>query len=67
METPLSDDDFILAHDPLDVVEHVLQAENLQFDRTEEGDLAFTLSGDWKDFELWFAWRPEADRPGGSG
>ena len=35
MDTPLSDEDVLLAHDPLDVVEHVLQAENLQFDRTE--------------------------------
>ena len=61
MDTPQSDEDMILAHDPLDVVEHVLQAENLQFDRTDDGDLAFTLAGDWKDFELWFAWRPEAD------
>jgi hypothetical protein len=56
-----SDEDVLLAQDPLDVVEHVLQAENLQFDRTEDGDLAFTLAGDWKDYELWFAWRPEAD------
>ena len=58
---PQADEDALLAHDPLDVVEHVLQAENLQFDRTEDGDLAFALSGDWKDYELWFAWRPEAD------
>ena len=36
-------------------------AENLTFDRTEDGDLAFALAGDWKDYELWFAWRPEAD------
>ncbi len=49
------------AIDPLDVVEHVLAAENLAFDRTEDGDLAFALAGDWKDYELWFAWRPEAD------
>jgi len=48
-------------HDPLDVVEHVLVAENLPFDRTDEGDLAFSLAGDWKDYELWFAWRPEGD------
>ena len=61
MDTPQSDEDVFLANDPLDVVEHVLQAENLQFDRTEDGDLAFSLSGDWKDYELWFAWRPEAD------
>ena len=48
-------------YDPLDVVEHVLVAENLPFDRTDEGDLAFALAGDWKDYELWFAWRPEGD------
>jgi hypothetical protein len=54
-------EDAELAFDPLDVVEHVLQAENLDFDRTEDGDLAFALAGDWKDYELWFAWRPEAD------
>ena len=33
--------------DPLDVVEHVLNAENLPFDRTDDGDLAFALAGDW--------------------
>ena len=27
--------------DPLEVVEHVLTAENLPFDRTDDGDLAF--------------------------
>lgn len=61
MDTPLPDEDVLVALDPLDVVEHVLTAENLQFDRTEDGDLAFALTGDWKDYELWFAWRPEAD------
>ena len=55
------EDDVLITLDPLDVVERVLMAENLSFDRTEDGDLAFTLAGDWKDYELWFAWRPEAD------
>ncbi len=54
-------EDVDLGIDPLDVVEHVLTAENLEFDRTDDGDLAFALTGDWKDYELWFAWRPEAD------
>ena len=61
MDTPQSDEDVDIGLDPLDVVEHVLAAENLAFDRTDEGDLAFSLAGDWKDYELWFAWRPEAD------
>ena len=62
MDTPHpEEDDVMIALDPLDVVERVLTAENLTFDRTEDGDLAFTLAGDWKDYELWFAWRPEGD------
>src|SRR6202008_963299 len=61
MDTQPEEDDVLLAMDPLEVVEHVLTAENLTFDRTEDGDLAFALTGDWKDYELWFAWRPEAD------
>ena len=62
MDTPFAEEDeTLVALDPLDVVEHVLAAENLAFDRTDDGDLAFTLAGDWKDHELWFAWRPEAD------
>jgi hypothetical protein len=60
VDTPQTED-VDLALDPLDVVEHVLSAENLDFDRTDDGDLAFALAGDWKDYELWFAWRPETD------
>ena len=55
------EEDMEFALDPLDVVERVLAAENLAFDRSDEGDLAFSLAGDWKDYEMWFAWRPEAD------
>jgi len=55
------EDDILITLDPMEVVERVLIAEKLAFDRTEEGDLAFALTGDWKDYELWFAWRPEAD------
>src|ERR1700727_1091857 len=62
MDLPNSEEDDIeTGSDTLEVVEHVLNAENLSFDRTEDGDLAFALTGDWKDYELWFAWRPEAD------
>ena len=61
MDTPAGGDELEFGLDPLDVVEHVLNAENLDFDRTEDGDLAFAITGDWKDYELWFAWRPEAD------
>ena len=57
----LTPEELEVVYDPLDVVENVLAAENLPFDRTEDGDLAFALAGDWKDYELWFAWRPEGD------
>src|SRR5512146_1510964 len=61
MDNTQSDESVVIGSDPLDVVEHVLTAENLPFDRTEDGDLAFSLAGDWKDYELWFAWRPEGE------
>ncbi len=55
------DDDILITMDPLEIVERVLMAENLSFDRTDDGDIAFSLTGDWKDYEMWFAWRPEAE------
>ena len=61
MDLPHPEEDVDIGLDPLDVVERVLVAENLSFDRSEDGDLAFALAGDWRDYELWFAWRPEAD------
>lgn len=61
MDLPQSEEDVDIGLDPLDVIERVLAAENLSFDRSDDGDLAFALAGDWRDYELWFAWRPEAD------
>lgn len=62
MDQPgIDDDDHEFGGDPLDVVEHVLTAEKLSFDRTEDGDLAFSLAGNWREYELWFAWRPDVD------
>ncbi len=60
MDFPLAEDEGLLAANPLDVVEHVLAAENLPFDRTDDEGLAFSLTGDWKEYELWFSWREEA-------
>ena len=55
------DDDLVITQDPLEVVERVLSTENLDFERTEDGDLAFAIAGDWKEYEMWFAWRPQAE------
>ena len=41
MDTQPEEDDVLLAMDPLEVVEHVLAAENLTFDRTEDGEVVF--------------------------
>ena len=60
MDFPLAEEEGLLAASPLDVVEHVLSAENLPFDRTDDEGLAFALLGDWKEYELWFSWRREA-------
>jgi hypothetical protein len=57
------DDDVLLALDPLEVVEHVLAAENLTFDRTEDGDLAFALTGDWRPTACSCACRSTCGRP----
>jgi hypothetical protein len=47
MDTPQpEEDDVDFAMDPLDVIEHVLSAENLTFDRTEDGDLALRPEAD---------------------
>jgi hypothetical protein len=53
--------DFEIGQDPLDTVETILTEEGLTFERTHEGELVFTLSGDWKTYDMWFSWRPEGD------
>ena len=37
----IEEDDGLYGASPLDVVEHVLSAENLSFDRTDEDDLRY--------------------------
>ncbi len=49
------------AFDPLDQVESILTEEGLEFERTPEGDLGFSLVGDWRTYEMWFSWRPEGE------
>jgi hypothetical protein len=42
--------------DPLDMVEMILTEEQLDYERTLEGDICFSLPGSWKAFEMWFSW-----------
>jgi hypothetical protein len=42
--------------DPLDMVEMILTEEQLEYERTLEGDICFSIPGSWKPFEMWFTW-----------
>ena len=57
-------EDVDLGFDPLDVVEHVLNAENLDFDRTEDGDLAFALAKARRSLQHMAKCRKSILRPG---
>ncbi len=50
-----------VAADPLESVESFLNDEGMAFERTPEGDIGFALAGDWRTYEMWFSWRPEAE------
>ena len=64
MDTPQpEEDDAFIALDPLDVVERGADGRKpeLRSHRRPGRPGLHHLAGDWKDYELWFAWRPEAD------
>jgi len=50
-----------ISSDPLEMVETILSDEGLNFERTPEGEVVFSLKGDWKAYDLWFSWRPEGE------
>lgn len=49
------------AHDPLEVVEYMLNTEAIAYERVNDSEIAFTLVGDWRSYDLWFVWRPEVE------
>jgi hypothetical protein len=48
-----------VTNDPLDLVEYILTAEEVGFERIGEQEIHFSVPGQWCDYPLWFAWRPE--------
>lgn len=47
--------------DPLEMVEAILTDEGLDYERTSDGEVIFSLAGEWKAYDLWFSWRPEGE------
>lgn len=47
-----------LRHDPLEIVEQVIIAEQFAYERGEEEELHFSAPGSWRDHSVWFAWSP---------
>lgn len=42
--------------EPLDIVEHVVAAENFPYERTHDDEIHFSAKGDWGDHAVWFGW-----------
>ena len=45
--------------DPLDVIEHVVSANDWMFDRCSDQEMAVQAPGRWCDYSLYFAWNEE--------
>ncbi len=55
----LSHEPIAIANDPLDLVESILGAEDIGYERMGEKEIHFSIPGQWCDHALWFSWRPE--------
>lgn len=42
--------------EPLDIVEHVVSAENYPYERTYDDEIHFSAKGEWGDHAVWFGW-----------
>lgn len=46
--------------DPIDMVEQVARARDLESQRVDATEVHLCLTGSWRDISIWFAWREEA-------
>jgi len=46
--------------DPIDLIEALAEASNIESQRVDETEVHVCLGGAWKDISLWFSWRPDA-------
>lgn len=53
VETPVS------IHNPLDVVEEIVTANEWPFERSTEDELVVEIGGRWCDYRLYFVWQPD--------
>lgn len=53
VETPVS------IHNPLDVVEEIVTANEWPFERSSEDELVVEIGGRWCDYRLYFVWQPD--------
>ena len=53
LETPAS------ARDPLEMIESVAAALEMEAERVDDVELHLAVPGAWRDVGLWFTWRPD--------
>lgn len=46
--------------DPIDLIEEMAQASDLEAQRVDDDEVHVCLTGSWRDISMWFAWREEA-------
>jgi hypothetical protein len=46
-------------HNPLELVEQMVSANEWAFERPSEEELAVCVDGRWNRYQLWFAWRQD--------
>jgi len=46
-------------HNPLDLVEQLVAANEWVFERPTDEELAVCVDGQWNRYQLWFAWRED--------
>lgn len=46
--------------DPIDLIEEMAQASDLEAQRVDADEVHVCLTGSWRDISMWFAWREEA-------
>ncbi|MDR3514622.1 MAG: YbjN domain-containing protein [Azospirillaceae bacterium] len=46
-------------HNPLDLIEEIVTANEWPFDRSNDDEMIVEISGRWCDYRLYFVWQPE--------
>ncbi|MCQ8185031.1 YbjN domain-containing protein [Parvularcula maris] len=46
--------------DPIDMIESLAHAKDLDAQRVDDTEVHLCLAGSWRDISLWFSWREEA-------